>query len=250
MRDTILSDPAEIARTLPGILARDDVWRGNFNGPVSLLISRGCAHLAALESRGRTAVLGRGDVGAVLGLLERHGDRFAGSQVAFLPYGIEQTYPGQVTQLLGLPVSGAWEWLSCSTATPFMAGEERCGPLAPTDDEAVRDLLRQANPVATTLPGDPSVTWWGYRDSRGELLSVCAMSAPGPDGGVHLASFGTHPDLRGQGIGSALLAAITRAVVSHGGYVHFGVWIDNQDAVRLYRRLGYQTGAQIQMYRR
>ena len=47
-----------------------------------------------------------------------------------------------------------------------------------------------------------------------------------------------------------MMAAITRWGIAQYGLVHYGVWMDNEAALRVYRRLGYTTGAWVQGYRR
>ncbi|MDO5495623.1 MAG: N-acetyltransferase, partial [bacterium] len=181
---------------------------------------------------------------------------------ALLPYGIEETWPGRVAAATGLVAAPPWEWMFCSSPPPHQEGEDRCRILGAEDLPEVAELLKDANPIAMASPDDESLLWWGYRDESGVLLSACAVEfqesegwhgpvVDGPAGrGVHLSGFGTHPDARGRGIGTAMMAAMTRWGVQEHGYVHYGVWMDNQSAVRIYRRLGYQTGADIQMYKR
>lgn len=255
MRDSRISDPSEIARALSGIRSRDLFLAANFTEPVDLLVSRDTAQLLRLNSRGRRALVGRGDIGQVAALLERNVEVIGDLDVAFLPYGIDETYPWLVESLINVPSKGAWEWLSSFTAPPFQPGEEHCGPLAPEELLEVEALLPVANPDASIDPSESGHIWWGYRTEGGQLLSICAMNDPdaGTNSawrGVHLASFGTHPDSRGKGIGRALLAAMTRHGIAHHGFVHFGVWIHNKDAIRLYRRLGYSAGAQVQTFRK
>ncbi|MGC4770910.1 GNAT family N-acetyltransferase [Micromonospora sp. DT44] len=47
------------------------------------------------------------------------------------------------------------------------------------------------------------------------------------------------PDQRGRGLGAALTAGMTRALLSRHDTVALGVYPDNVGAVRLYRRLGF-----------
>lgn len=263
MADLVLTDPVEIARTLPGLLLRDKFLSANFPGPADVLLTRDTAVAYCVQSRGRGALVARGDYGQILGLLTTHRALIGAVQVAFLPNGIESAHPGAIPEVLGLAAGGAWVWLSCHTALPPQPGEDRVVVLEDSARGEVADLLARANPIATASPEDERLEWWGYRAADGELLSVCAVEKPTPtqgegagsgegspsQRGVHLASFGTLPAARGQGIGSALLGSITRWGTARHGFVHFGVWVDNQDALRLYRRLGFQAGAEVQMYR-
>jgi ribosomal protein S18 acetylase RimI-like enzyme len=60
-------------------------------------------------------------------------------------------------------------------------------------------------------------------------------------GAGNLLQFDVVEDLRGRGIGTALLTRAERLVRDHGCQrITLGVEEDNVDAIRLYRRMGYQ----------
>ncbi|MBQ1073899.1 GNAT family N-acetyltransferase [Micromonospora sp. C31] len=70
-----------------------------------------------------------------------------------------------------------------------------------------------------------------------------ATSSDGGRGDVgFLAGLTVAPDRRGRGLGAALTAAMTRALLSRHDTVALGVYSVNVAAIRLYRRLGF-TGA-------
>lgn len=263
MRDLLLTNPKELRRTLPQVLRNDPFLMANFaNSKVTMLLTRGRTTLLRVRrDDGGAGLVGTGDIGAVVSVIERNAEWIGELDHALLPYGIEQTWPGRIGTATGLKAAPPWEWMHCSTPPPHQTGEERCEILGPEDMREVAELLPYANPIAMASPEDETLTWWGYREEDGTLLSVCAVEFDGDPGwhnhhegcparGVHLSGFGTHPDARGRGIGTAMMAAMTRWGVREYGFVHYGVWMDNQEAIRLYRRLGYQTGADIQMYRR
>ncbi len=251
-RDLVLTDPYEISLTVPGYFRLDPFLAANFaHRQVTMLVRRASAIILRAEFGERLSVVGRGDIGQVVALLERNAGRLGKLEFALLPHGIEEAYPGHVERTLGLAEIGAWEWMSCYTPPPYQEGEERCRILGDEDRGEIAELLKNANPIATTSPDDERFRWWGYRDESGTLLSVCAMKVPEAGRqGLHLASFGTRPDARRRGIGRAMMAVMTRWGITHHGYVHYGVWTDNQAAIQLYRRLGYSIGAAVQMYRR
>lgn len=198
-----------------------------------------------LEHR-RTVVI-RGDVGQTIQLLRERPHEFEGLQAAFLPRGLEETYPGEAGPLLELDVAPQWHWMMANVAAPLQPNEDRVRLLDRSETAEISDVLDQANPSTSARPEREYLTWWGYRDDAGQLMSVMA-SEVWEGRGVHLSGFGTLPEARGQGIGRAMMAAATRWSVEHHGSAHFGVWMDNVRAPRLYRRLGYQTYAEVQMY--
>lgn len=54
-----------------------------------------------------------------------------------------------------------------------------------------------------------------------------------------LAGLTVAPDQRGRGLGAALTAGMTRALLARHDTVALGVYTDNVGAARLYRRLGF-----------
>lgn len=58
---------------------------------------------------------------------------------------------------------------------------------------------------------------------------------------MHLFALAVLPELQGRGIGTRLVAAVEDEALARGlRGVHLGVAIDNDGALRLYRRLGYE----------
>jgi ribosomal protein S18 acetylase RimI-like enzyme len=80
-------------------------------------------------------------------------------------------------------------------------------------------------------PAGSAVLAWACHDD--------ATRAALPDA-AEISNVGVRPDLRGQGIGTALLAAAEQRAQARGvPRVALGVGEDNPDAGRLYRRRGY-----------
>ena len=132
-------------------------------------------------------------------------------------------------------VRDEWDFRWTRQAPPVRVGEERA---VRVDDEAgIGALLDIAFPGTTTRPGDPRVrAWWTIRD--GDRVLACA--ADRSRGGVgFLSAIAVHPDARGQGLGAALTAALTRALVGEYGIAALGVMSDNLVANRMYESLGY-----------
>jgi len=66
------------------------------------------------------------------------------------------------------------------------------------------------------------------------------------DGATYLSSIGTRPAFRGRGLGRLVTARAAADAVSEGSrWVHLGVFADNEDAIRLYRSLGFETVGEV-----
>lgn len=147
---------------------------------------------------------------------------------------------------LGLAAGPVWDWMWSRTVPPAQPGEERVGPVAgPDAAEEVRACLSRANPDTSADPADPDLRWWGYRDDGGVLRGVVAVNAP-VGGPVHLSGLGTDTGFRRRGVGSAMMAAVTRWALTEHPLVHYGIWTDNDAARRIYTRLGYAVGQEIE----
>ena len=135
-----------------------------------------------------------------------------------------------------------WEWFVTRAAPPVQPGEDRVGWLAPSPatDAELLALLRTWSPRHDAEPGQPAVRRWaGVRDPAGRLVAAAAHTEHRP-GVPHLASVVTDGAHRGQGLGAAVCAWLTRALLAEGtGWVTLGMYSDNAVARRLYRRLGY-----------
>ena len=108
------------------------------------------------------------------------------------------------------------------------------------DHPALAALIEDAFPTASSRPGDPAIVDW-YGIHEGERLVACGADRSRSDVGF-LAGLTVAPDRRGRGLGAALTAGMTRALLIRYDHVALGVYADNVGALRLYRRLGF-TGA-------
>lgn len=62
----------------------------------------------------------------------------------------------------------------------------------------------------------------------------------------HLHGLGVVPELRGTGLGTALSATAVRAGLAAGAqWVSLGMYARNDDARRIYHRLGFRTDAEL-----
>ncbi len=130
-----------------------------------------------------------------------------------------------------------WDFL-WSTASPArQPEEERVVRLTEADHPALGALIDEAFPSTTSRPGDPRIAaWYGIRD--GDRIVACGADRSRGDIGF-VAGLTVAPDRRGRGLGAALTAGMTRALLARHDTVALGVYTDNVGAIRLYRRLGY-----------
>lgn len=137
---------------------------------------------------------------------------------------------------------GDWDWMWTTTSPPVFPGEAR---LVDLDDEAdadgIRALMARANPRSHGHPGEGVVDHWlGLRDPFGGVLA-CAAWHRNRAGIPHLSGITVAPELRGEGWGRALTAALTRRSLKSHGVCTLGIFADNDVARRLYHGLGYRT---------
>jgi ribosomal protein S18 acetylase RimI-like enzyme len=138
-----------------------------------------------------------------------------------------------------LPVTSPddWDFRWTRTAPPGQPGQDRVAPLARDDDPMIVELLERAFPSTFTRPGDAMVRcWYGVRDG----IRLVACGADRSRGGVgSISAVAVDPAVRGQGVGTALIATMTRELLADCDVVTLGVMADNHSAGRLYQRLGY-----------
>lgn len=145
-------------------------------------------------------------------------------------------------QVLDLDTGGDWEWM-WTTQEP--AVDPREGAIVELDD--LRDgpeilaFSRAHNHRVWTEIGVGKVDrWLGLRRTDGELVAVGGYEA-GLAGVPHLVGIVTATELRGQGLGHVVSAALTREAVRQAGMSTLGFFSDNDAARAVYSRLGYQV---------
>jgi ribosomal protein S18 acetylase RimI-like enzyme len=132
-----------------------------------------------------------------------------------------------------------WDFRWLPEPPPRQRGEERVGP---DDDEvAVKELLATSSARASVQPGDEAVVRWvGVRDGHGTLLA-CAADTSSATGVGHLSSIAVVPEARGQGLGKAVTASLTRQLFDEGcDVVTLGMYADNPEGRALYDALGFR----------
>lgn len=156
----------------------------------------------------------------------------------------------RVRRHFGFAPGPGWDWMWSDAVPPVRPGEERVAPVTgPGAVAEVRECLARAYPEAMADPEDPALTWWGYRDDAGVLRGVVAVDAA-PGRPVHLSGLDTDAAWRRRGVATAMAAAVTRWALGEHPLVHFGIWADNEAARRLYTRLGFTVGHEVENVRR
>ncbi|WP_346764576.1 ribosomal protein S18-alanine N-acetyltransferase [Rhodococcus sp. HNM0569] len=88
----------------------------------------------------------------------------------------------------------------------------------------------------------PHVRYFVVRGDDGVVVGYAGIgllgSGPNVESEVH--TIGTDPARRGRGIGTALLHELLRVADRHGGPVFLEVRTDNEPALALYRREGFE----------
>jgi len=146
-----------------------------------------------------------------------------------------------VADRLSLSQPSSWEWMWTRTAPAPVPAEELILRLGPDRKADLRTFLDLHNPRTFGQPYErPAQLWVGIQDTSGTLVA-CGCSEPNSAGVLHLAGITVDPAHRGQGLGSAVTAHLTREALVRGGVCTLGMYADNTTARRVYRRLGYLT---------
>ncbi|MGK5739729.1 GNAT family N-acetyltransferase [Micromonospora sp. URMC 103] len=145
--------------------------------------------------------------------------------------------PADLAGRLPVTTHDEWDFLWTTVPPPQQPGEERVVRLTEADHPALAALIEEAFPTTTSRPGDPRVVdWYGIRD--GDRLVACGADRSRGDIGF-LAGLTVAPAERGRGLGAALTAGMTRALLARFDLAALGVFTANAGAIRLYRRLGF-----------
>lgn len=136
------------------------------------------------------------------------------------------------------PASADWDFRWLAAPPPVQAGEDRVEPV--DDDAAVKALLTEASPTASAQPGDEGVRrWLGVRGGDGGLLA-CAADTSAATGVGHLSSIAVAVAARGQGLGRAVTAALTRQLFEDGAdLVTLGMYASNDAGRAMYDAIGF-----------
>lgn len=153
-----------------------------------------------------------------------------------------------ITRWFGPEQPNQWDAMRCDAPPPAQPGEERVARVS--DPAALQAFLDRVNPHHSVRADHPEVErWLGVADeASGELLAVGAFTRR-RRGTAYLASIATAPEARGQGLGAAVTAALTRhAFASGDSLCTLAHYHPNETARRIYLRLGYRTTHQSQSF--
>lgn len=172
-------------------------------------------------------------------------------ELARAPFGLSVPRDTDLGSL-GVSELEQWDFMAFDPAwgveLEALPGEERVAELLPSAeaDAEIGDFLKVANPSHSAKPGWEAIEAWGVvRDGEGALLA-CGAYCRRDGGNGYLASIGTHPETRGQGLGAAVSAWLTRrSLANSDGFCALGHWHPNEPARRIYARLGYRTTHQM-----
>ncbi|GAB3069485.1 hypothetical protein GCM10027053_37010 [Intrasporangium mesophilum] len=133
---------------------------------------------------------------------------------------------------------GDWEWFHTTTLPDALQTDRLVQPI---DDVARADevaaFLAEHSPTADTAPG-LGERWFALEDD-GRLAAVGAWGHTRA-GAPHLSSVAVDTSRRGQGLGRAIVSAVTRRAVLETGLCTLGMYSHNDVARRLYESLGYR----------
>jgi GNAT superfamily N-acetyltransferase len=223
-------DPYVTLQTDPGQVTA--AWAGD-DGSVAWLVGS-----RRVPGRGHVITVGpdSATIDLLVAILGEPG-RDVGS--ASVPQGAARLLP----PVYGLEPANDWEWFAISGPPPPQTAEDRVGWLDDGDQGTateIVDLLRAHSGRHDAEPGQAHVRrWCGVRDQDGRLTAVAAHTELWP-GVPFLASVATRTDARGQGLGAAVTAWVTRRLLDEGSaWVTLGMYSDNAVARRIYLRLGF-----------
>lgn len=197
-------------------------------------VGEGAAAWIGIDGEDRTAYLSAlGTPPAVARLVSELLPELPPRQRVTVPRGT----PAHLPAWVGMDGTN-WDFRWPASPPPVQPGEDRVEPV--DDETAVKALLAASSPTASAQPGDEGVRrWFGVRDTDGTLVA-CAADTSGATGVGHLSSIAVDPSVRGQGLGRAVTAALTRLLFDEGNdLVTLGMYADNSAGRAMYDALGY-----------
>lgn len=213
--------------------------RGSLRRPlVQGWVAEGATAWLGVDNQERRSYLSAlGDPEAVAALVAELLPELPPRQRVTLPRGTAALLPAWVG--LG-PGSADWDFRWLAEPPEPQQGEDRVVP--DVDADGVRRLLEAASPRPSLQPGDAAARrWWGVPDASRAGLLACAADTSSSTGVGHLSSIAVHPDVRGQGLGRAVTAALARSLFTDGcDVVTLGMYADNHAGRRLYDALGFR----------
>jgi ribosomal protein S18 acetylase RimI-like enzyme len=146
---------------------------------------------------------------------------------------------------------GRLDELRATIETDGTAAAVTIGDLQADDLDAllwVDWLHRQAVAQALARTGSGEVAYLAARSPDAQVIGKGGLDFTARRGAAVIWQLVVHPDLRGLGIGTALIAALEERARRHQGVGRavLGVEDDNPQAAALYQRLGYRPAGREQ----
>ena len=230
MAVTVLGSAAEVLVAT----GHDPFARGTLRRPVvSGWLGDGAVAWLGTDAEERVSYLSAlGEPPAVAALVGDLAPELRTKQRVTLPRGTAALLPAWV-ELQGTD----WDFRWTAAPPPDHPAEARV--VAVEDLDLVRALLEVASPTASVQPGDEAARrWFGVPGPDG--LLACAADTSAATGVGHLSAVATHPEARGQGLGYAVCAHLTRTLLAEGcDVVTLGMYADNAAGRALYDALGF-----------
>ena len=151
---------------------------------------------------------------------------------------------GVVSERLDLGTRGGdWDWMWTRREPQVVPGEEAVRVIGPEIRAEVEEFLDAHSPRTHGQPfARPGQHWVGVRSRADGSLVAVGGSEPSQGGTPTLAGIAVAGHRRGEGWGAAVTAHLTRRAVRGWGACALGMFADNDDARRVYLRLGFTTG--------
>lgn len=231
MAVTVLGSAAEVlVATGHDAFARGTLRRDLVTG----WVAEGAVAWLGIDAEERVSYLSA--LGAPLAVARLVGDlapELRTKQRVTLPRGTAALLPAWV-ELQGTD----WDFRWTDVAPAVRPGEDRVVEV--TDVDLLADFLAVANPAASVDPraGDAR-RWVGVHGASG--LLACAADTSAATGVGHLSGIAVAPSARGQGLGAAVTARLSRELFAEGcDVVTLGMYADNLAGRALYSSLGFR----------
>ena len=111
-------------------------------------------------------------------------------------------------------------------------------PLGPADAPEMLALARMTEPGPFERRTHELGQFWGIREG-GRLVAMMGEQRMRLPGHIEMTALCTHPDARGKGYGKQLMVWVSSRVQGSGNEPFLHAYASNENAVRLYERLGY-----------
>lgn len=154
----------------------------------------------------------------------------------YRPFGDARLIGRLAREIPGLGVTDPFYWMETASPPPVAAEDARW--LDSDAENEAAALFDLCFPGSYAQPGRAGVRRWaGARGECGRLLAVAADAWSGAGCGL-LAGVVAHPEARGRGLGAAVSAYVTAALVREYGRAALMVAHDNAPAIATYERIG------------